>query len=254
MATYSAYGRPPLRLPTRLGAGGRHARGRRTVHTAGSATALGAAAAFAAVAAGALPGPAAVQDLALPAPAPATHPVPDLAPPTPTGPPVIAAGTDVIATKAVQALHRAEARQIVAAAGLRQRAAEATAERARGPVPTVSASGRGADAARAALTKVGKPYVYGAAGPSAFDCSGLVVWAFRQVGVSLPHSAATLATMGKPVSRNDLQPGDLLFYYSPVGHVAIYIGNGQVVEASNESEPVSVSKVYYDGFTTARRL
>lgn len=258
MATYSAYGSPPLRLPTRRPTGGgRHARTRRGIHATGSATVVGAAVAFVAVAAGVLPAPGATQQLTLPAPT--TAPLPDLAPPAPdagpttpasTAPPV---GTNlVVAKKAVQALHRADARQIAAAAVTHP--ATATLAGHRGPVPAVSASGRGGDAARAALSRLGKPYVFGAAGPSAFDCSGLVVWAFAQAGVTLPHSAATLATMGSTVSRDALQPGDLLFYYSPVSHVAMYIGNGQVVEASNESEPVSVSKVYYADFVTARRL
>jgi cell wall-associated NlpC family hydrolase len=101
-------------------------------------------------------------------------------------------------------------------------------------------------AVQAALSRVGMAYVYGAAGPTAFDCSGLVMWAWAQAGVSLPHSSA--ADAGYPsVSLDQLQPGDLVTYYSPVSHVAMYIGNGQVVHASTESRPVMVTGLYEAG-------
>ena len=91
--------------------------------------------------------------------------------------------------------------------------------------------------------KVGAPYVWGAAGPSAFDCSGLIVWAYKQLGVSLPHSSATLSTMGTPVAKAALQPGDLVFFYSPVSHVGIYAGNGMVLNATQSGEPVQFTKL-----------
>jgi cell wall-associated NlpC family hydrolase len=105
-----------------------------------------------------------------------------------------------------------------------------------------------------AKSKVGDPYVWGAAGPSAFDCSGLVVWAFKQLGVSLPHSSATLSTMGAPVAKGALQPGDLVFFYSPVSHVGIYAGNGMVLNATESGEPVQFSKLANMPFHNARRI
>jgi cell wall-associated NlpC family hydrolase len=118
----------------------------------------------------------------------------------------------------------------------------------------VPASGRAAAAVQYAMAQVGKSYVYGAAGPSAFDCSGLIVWAYKQVGVSLPHSSATLSTMGTPVSKAALQPGDLVFFYSPVSHVGIYAGNGMVLNATQSGEPVQFSKLANLPFHNATRL
>ena len=91
---------------------------------------------------------------------------------------------------------------------------------------------RGA-AVQYALAQVGDAYVYGATGPSAFDCSGLTMMAWAQAGVGLPHSSSAQMGSGTPVSQSQLQPGDLVFYYSPVSHVGIYIGNGQIVHAAN---------------------
>ena len=106
-----------------------------------------------------------------------------------------------------------------------------------------------------ALAQVGDPYVWGAGGPDAFDCSGLTQYAYSAAGISLPHSSRSQAGMGQAVSRSELQPGDLLFYYSPTSHVAMYIGNGKMVHASTSSKPVMV--VNFDsmsGFTHARRV
>jgi len=98
----------------------------------------------------------------------------------------------------------------------------------------------------AALSRVGRPYVYGAAGPTAFDCSGLVKWSFTQAGVAMPRVAADQAMTGPPVAVSQLEPGDLLFYrYDPsnptyISHVTIYIGNGKMVEAPHTGEKVKV--------------
>ena len=106
-----------------------------------------------------------------------------------------------------------------------------------------------------ALAQVGDAYVWGANGPDAFDCSGLTQYAYSAGGVSLPHSSKVQAGMGQAVSRDQLQPGDLLFYYSPTSHVAMYIGNGQMVHASTSSKPVQVvSFNSMSGFTHARRI
>jgi cell wall-associated NlpC family hydrolase len=91
-----------------------------------------------------------------------------------------------------------------------------------------------------ALAQVGKPYSFGAAGPGSYDCSGLTMASWRKAGVSLPHSAADQYNYGHHVSRDQLEPGDLIFFYQPIGHVTIYIGDGMMVSAPTEGENVSV--------------
>ncbi|HMG31588.1 MAG TPA: NlpC/P60 family protein, partial [Jiangellaceae bacterium] len=109
------------------------------------------------------------------------------------------------------------------------------------PAIDVPASGRAAIAVKAALSKLGYPYVYGGKGPDSFDCSGFTSWAWRQAGVSLSSSSSAQANQGTRVSVSALQPGDILFYGSPVSHVAMYIGNGQVVHASNPRTDVLIA-------------
>ncbi|GAA1857179.1 hypothetical protein GCM10009836_41790 [Pseudonocardia ailaonensis] len=105
-----------------------------------------------------------------------------------------------------------------------------------------------------ALAQIGKPYRYGASGPSAFDCSGLTSWAFKQVGVTIPRTSRAQSAVGTPVAKANLQPGDLVFFYKPVSHVAIYIGNGQVVHASTSGQPVKISPLANMPFNSARRV
>ena len=121
------------------------------------------------------------------------------------------------------------------------------------PAPASSASGRAGAAVSYALAQVGDAYVWGATGPSAFDCSGLTLMAWSQAGVSLPHSSSSQMSSGTPVSSSQLQPGDLVFYYSPVSHVGIYIGNGQIVHAANPSDGVKVAPVFSMPFSGAVR-
>ena len=104
-------------------------------------------------------------------------------------------------------------------------------------------SGAGSVAVRAALTRLGDPYVWAAAGPDAFDCSGLVVWSFQQAGVPLPHSSQMLAAGGQPVALNQMQPGDVVTYYSDASHVGLYVGGGKMVHASTYGVPVAVVPV-----------
>ena len=94
-----------------------------------------------------------------------------------------------------------------------------------------------------ALAQQGAPYVWAAAGPSSFDCSGLVQFAYAAAGISLPHSSRMQSEMGQAVSRDQLQPGDLVFFYSPVSHVGIYIGNGQMVHAPTSGDVVKVASI-----------
>ncbi|MEI4273672.1 C40 family peptidase [Klenkia sp. LSe6-5] len=120
--------------------------------------------------------------------------------------------------------------------------------------PAAAPSEAAATAIQTALAQVGKPYVVGADGPDGFDCSGLTQFAYAAAGISLPHSSRAQSGLGAPVSRADLQPGDLVFYYSPVSHVGLYIGNGQMVHASVSGRPVAVTSVDQRGYAGARRV
>jgi cell wall-associated NlpC family hydrolase len=105
-----------------------------------------------------------------------------------------------------------------------------------------------------ALAKLGKPYRYGAVGPNSFDCSGLVKYSFAKTGRALPRTSRAMASVGTPVKKADLQPGDLVFFYQPISHVGIYIGNGKIVHASRTGQPVKISDMARMRFTTARRV
>ena len=126
---------------------------------------------------------------------------------------------------------------------LKKRAASASRSGARVPV-NVPASGRAGAAVSYAMSQVGDAYVYGASGPSAFDCSGLTMMAWSQAGVSLPHSSSAQYSSGPHISESELQPGDLVFYYSPISHVGMYIGNGQIVNALNPGAGVQISGLH----------
>ncbi|SEH55112.1 NlpC/P60 family protein [Mycolicibacterium rutilum] len=109
--------------------------------------------------------------------------------------------------------------------------------------PGPTGSPEGAAVVQAALTRVGSPYSWGATGPNAFDCSGLIKWAFLQNGKSLPRSSQALAAGGQPVATSDVQPGDIVTFYSDASHAGIYIGNGNMVHASTYGTPVKVAPI-----------
>ena len=119
------------------------------------------------------------------------------------------------------------------------------------PIP---GKGKAAAAARWALTQQLKPYRWGAGGPYAFDCSGLVMWAYRQVGISLPHYTGSQWTAGTRISRKDLRPGDLVFFYSDLHHVGIYIGGGMMVHAPRTGDVVRVAPIGNRPFAGAVRI
>jgi cell wall-associated NlpC family hydrolase len=118
-----------------------------------------------------------------------------------------------------------------------------------GPVaPPPSGGGGGGSGSAAAVVayaraQVGKPYCYGGSGPGCFDCSGLTMMAWRQAGVSLPHSSASQYNVGRRISAGELQPGDLIFYYSPISHVSVYIGGGQRISATHTGDYVRVQSL-----------
>ena len=97
-----------------------------------------------------------------------------------------------------------------------------------GDAPT---SSKGAAAVYWAMKAIGKPYRWAGSGPNSFDCSGLTSWAYGKVGVSLPHSSSAQISRGTRISRSNLQPGDLVFFGSPIHHVGMYVGGGDFIEA-----------------------
>lgn len=103
---------------------------------------------------------------------------------------------------------------------------------------------------RYALAQRGDPYIWGAAGPNAFDCSGLIVAAYRQVGIRLPHFTGALLGYGRRISRAAMRPGDLVFTSSH--HVGLYLGRGRMVVAPHSGAVVRIQTVY--AFYTARRI
>lgn len=106
----------------------------------------------------------------------------------------------------------------------------------------------------AALGKVGSSYRYAQAGPNAFDCSGLTSYAWKQAGVTLPRSSSSQFSAGRKLAKSDLQPGDLVFYYSPISHVGIYIGDGRIVHAANPRTGVATTSLNSMPYSGAVRV
>ncbi|MBN9793852.1 hypothetical protein DMP17_35515 [Pseudonocardia sp. TMWB2A] len=188
----------------------------------------------------------------------------------------LTSGFEHVTASVPQAFEKADAARIAAvaqkeaaakAAEARAKAAEAAARNGGGGdddgdggglgdiVGGLTGSSDGAQALAQAKQQLGKPYKWGATGPSAFDCSGLMVWAFEQIGVDLPRTSSAQSQMdGTPVSKSQLKPGDLVFFYSPVSHVGIYAGNGKVLHASTSGEPVKYSDIDAMPFHNAVRV
>ncbi len=168
--------------------------------------------------------------------------------------------------KAIQDRLSAEERQAVAAAAAQAHAngsapasrasrAQRTEQLPASSAPVVANSGAAQVAIDMALAQRGKPYVWAAGGPRSFDCSGLTQYAFAAAGVNLPHSSRMQSQMGRSVSRSELQPGDLVFFYSPVSHVGIYIGGGQMVHAPTSGDVVKIAPIdVMGGYAGARRI
>src|SRR3954451_1932268 len=138
----------------------------------------------------------------------------------------------------------------------RQPAASGPAASAPAAATPIAAGSRAAEAAvSTAVAERGQPSVWAAGGPGSFDCSGLTRYAYAAAGVSLPHSSRMQSQTGRSVSRDQLQPGDLVFFYSPVSHVGIYIGNGQMVHAPTSGDVVKVASIdSMGGYSGARRV
>jgi len=101
---------------------------------------------------------------------------------------------------------------------------------------------------------LGCPYVWGGESPSGFDCSGFVMYVYKKVGVRLPHSSRLQYGCGQPVSRSELRPGDLVFFYSPISHVGIYIGDGQMIHAAGTGKNVRINDVWTNSYHGACRI
>lgn len=127
----------------------------------------------------------------------------------------------------------------------------ATSEAA--PAPAAN-SGRAAAAVAFAVAQKGKPYSFGATGPGSYDCSGLTGAAWKAAGVSLPRTSQAQYAVGTPVAKSDLQPGDLVFYYSGISHVGIYVGDGMIFHASNPSKPLGYASLDSMPYMGARRV
>nr|WP_239146192.1 C40 family peptidase [Streptomyces sp. SID10815] len=136
-------------------------------------------------------------------------------------------------------------------------AAHSTAPTARalgGPGSVTAPTSRAAAAVTYAYQKLGSPYVWGATGPHAFDCSGLAQAAYRAAGISLPRTTYAQINSGRRVARSDLVPGDLVFFYSGISHVGIYVGDGRMIHAPNPSAPVRLAPIDQMPFAGATRV
>ncbi len=122
------------------------------------------------------------------------------------------------------------------------------------PKASVPESASSSEVVSIAMQYLGVPYVWGGSSPKGFDCSGLVMYVYRKVGVSLPHSSRMQYGYGRPVSRNDLEPGDLVFFHNPISHVGIYIGDGQMINAAGTGKGVRIDDVWSSSYYGACRI
>jgi cell wall-associated NlpC family hydrolase len=125
-----------------------------------------------------------------------------------------------------------------------------------GHYPDIQVTGDslGEQALKWALTRLGDAYVWGAAGPTTFDCSGLVMWAYAHVGISLQHFTGDQWDEGQHISRSQLEPGDLVFFFQDISHVGMYVGNGMMVDAPTFGQPVQIQPVLWNVYVGAVRI
>ncbi len=152
---------------------------------------------------------------------------------------------------AIEAAERRAAERRAAAAAAAQAAQVGVSPQAVGAAPAPNPSAKAA--VDAALSQVGKPYQWGAAGPDSYDCSGLTMWAWAHAGVALPHNSGAQHAATRRVTQGDWEPGDLLFFGSPIHHVGMYIGNGKMVEAPYSGQVVRVNSAFRSDYVGAGR-
>jgi peptidoglycan DL-endopeptidase CwlO len=122
------------------------------------------------------------------------------------------------------------------------------------PTPDITGDSLGEQALRFAEEKLGDPYVWGGAGPDDFDCSGLVMWSYEQVGIQLDHFTGDQWNEGEHISRSQLQPGDLVFFFADISHVGMYVGDGLMIDAPTFGQPVQIQPVFWSAFVGAVRI
>ncbi|WP_406455632.1 NlpC/P60 family protein [Streptomyces sp. NBC_01622] len=159
---------------------------------------------------------------------------------------------------AVPPQQRAQVEQTAGTTGRASRSATTSRDGLHAPGSSAATAdapnSRAAAAVSYAYQKLGSPYVWGATGPNAFDCSGLVQAAYNSAGVSLPRTTYAQINAGQRVSRDELRPGDLVFFYSGISHVGIYVGDGQMIHAPNPSAPVRLAPIDQMPFAGATRV
>jgi len=154
-----------------------------------------------------------------------------------------------------KATAEAEAKAEAEAAARTKVAAKSTvAAEPKSATVSVPESAAGSEVVSVAMEYLGCPYVWGGATPGGFDCSGFVMYVYKKVGVNLPHSSRMQYTCGRPVSRSELRPGDLVFFYDPISHVGIYIGEGQMIHAAGSGKNVRINDVWINNYYGACRI
>lgn len=123
-----------------------------------------------------------------------------------------------------------------------------------GPCPAISVGGAAGVAVRTACAQLGKPYVWGATGPNSFDCSGLTQYAWASAGVRLTHFTGSQWNQGAPIGRAEARPGDLVFFFSDLHHVGMYIGGGLMVHAPRAGQPVQIENIDHMPLVGFRRV
>ena len=158
------------------------------------------------------------------------------------------------AADAAAAAQRAKDAEAAAAVAARAKVEQGKTDDTAAPEVSDGGSAKGAVALAYARKQLGRPYSFGAAGPTAFDCSGLTSAAWRAAGVGIPRTSLAQSTGGgRPVDRSELRPGDLVFFFSPVSHVALYAGDGMIIHAPRPGKSVQYIKMSAMEYAGARR-